>query len=97
MAAAPLNDPLRRKGGVMHNDYCKAVQEIPATDGARFHVLFLCVVRTIVEKHGGTMKTDPDTYDAHISIPKGNETICFDELEMLFTNDGLSFGEQAIW
>lgn len=81
----------------MYNDYCQATREIPATDEARLHVLFLCVVRTIVEKHGGTMKTDPDTYDAHISIPKDNEIMCFDELEMLFTDDGLPFGDQVIW
>lgn len=62
-------------------------RDIPATEEARFHVLFLCVVRTIVEKYGGTMETDPETYDAQISIPKGSETMCFDELERLFPGD----------
>jgi hypothetical protein len=75
----------------------RAVRGIPATDEARLHVLFLCIVRTIVEKHGGTMETDPETYDAHITIPKGRETICFDELERLFPDDGQAwFGQQGL-
>jgi len=72
----------------------KTVKNIPATDEARLHVLFLCVVRTIVEKHGGTMETDPETYDAQISIPKGSETMCFDELERLFTGDEQTWFQQ---
>jgi hypothetical protein len=77
----------------MFHNSAASVAELPATDESRFHVLFLCVVRTIVEKHGGTMKTDPETYDAHITIPKNSETNCFDELETLFTADELEFCE----
>jgi hypothetical protein len=76
-----------RKGKKMHAIGHNTVNGIPATEEARLHVLFLCVVRTIVEKHGGTMETDPDTYDAQISIPKGSETVCFHELERLFPGD----------
>jgi hypothetical protein len=68
----------------MYAKGCKPVTHLPATDEARLHVLFLCAVRTIVEKHGGTMETDPETCDAQIHIPKGSETLCFDELEKLF-------------
>jgi hypothetical protein len=75
----------------------KIPMNIPATDEARLHMLFLCVVRTIVEKHGGTMETDPETYDAQISIPRGNETMCFDELERLFPgNQQTCFQQRSV-
>jgi hypothetical protein len=87
---------MEERENIMGDTSCRAATEIPATDAARFHVLFLCVVRTIVEKYGGTMKTDPETYDAQVSIPKNNESICFDELETLFTYDELPFCGQEI-
>jgi hypothetical protein len=68
----------------------KSTPEIPATDEARLHVLFLCCTRYVVEKHGGVMETDPDTYNAYVSIPESNKVACLDELEMLFGCDGLT-------
>jgi len=70
---------------------------VPATDEARLHVLFLCVVRSIVEKHGGSMETDPETYNAQISVPTNVKDVCFDELETLFTCEKLAFCDQKSW
>ena len=78
-------------------DNCTTKTVIPATDEARLHVLFLCVVRSIVEKYGGSMETDPETYNAHISVPTEKKDICFNELETLFTCDKLDFCEQESW
>ena len=50
---------------------------------ARLHVLFLCFVRFVVEKHGGTMDTDPETHDASIRIPPRHRDACFKELGKL--------------
>ncbi|MBW2108359.1 MAG: hypothetical protein JRI36_06825 [Deltaproteobacteria bacterium] len=69
----------------MNHGFCNPETRIPATDEARFHVLFLCMVRSVVEKYGVTMKTDPETYNALISIPTSKKDLCFDELEALFS------------
>ena len=76
---------------------CNRKTVVPATDEARLHVLFLCVVRSIVEKHGGSMETDPETYNAQISVPTNAKDVCFDELETLFTCDRLAFCEEKNW
>lgn len=81
----------------MRYNQCNVMPAIPATDEARLHVLFLCVVRTVVEKYGGTMKTDPETYNAQISIPTNNKTHCFDELEAIFTSEKMPSREQTGW
>jgi hypothetical protein len=47
---------------------------------ARLHILSLCFIRSVVEKHGGSMETDPATHDAHIKIPKRVRAACFEEL-----------------
>ncbi|MBW2264774.1 MAG: hypothetical protein JRF28_01190 [Deltaproteobacteria bacterium] len=60
------------------------------TEAARLHVLFLCLMRHIVEKHGGTMRTDATTHKAHISIPQSKKTICFQELGKLPTYNELN-------
>jgi hypothetical protein len=54
-----------------------------ATEDARLHVLFLCLIRFVVEKHGGTMETDPVTHNASISIPQSKKAVCCQELTEL--------------
>jgi hypothetical protein len=43
--------------------------------------LLLCIVRGVVEKHGGSMKIDRKTSSAVLSIPKSKKAACFEELE----------------
>jgi hypothetical protein len=45
--------------------------------------LFLNIVRLVVEKHGGTMQTDPVTHNTYISIPHSHQAICLKELAQL--------------
>lgn len=63
---------------------------ISNTEAARLHVLFLCLMRHVVEKHGGTMKTDAATHKARISIPQSKKAICFQELGKLPTCNELN-------
>ncbi len=45
--------------------------------------LFLNIVRLVVEKHGGSMQTDPVTHNTYISIPHSHQAICLKELARL--------------
>jgi hypothetical protein len=45
--------------------------------------LFLSIVRLVVEKHGGTMQTDPVTHHTYISIPHSEQAVCLKELAEL--------------
>ena len=49
---------------------------ISSIEKARFHFLNLCVVRFVVEKHGGTMETDPATQTAYVKVPQSKGTVC---------------------
>ena len=49
---------------------------ISSIEKARFHFLNLCVVRFVVEKHGGTMETDPATQTAYIRVPQSKRAVC---------------------
>jgi hypothetical protein len=50
--------------------------------------LFLSIVRLVVEKHGGTMKTDPVTHHTYISIPHSKQAVCLKELAELRGHTG---------
>ena len=49
---------------------------ISSIEKARFHFLNLCFVRFVVEKHGGTMETDPATQTASIRAPQNKRAVC---------------------
>lgn len=53
------------------------------TEEARLYVLLLCCIRFVVEKHGGTMETDPVTHNANVSIPRNKKAVCCQELRVL--------------
>jgi hypothetical protein len=48
---------------------------ISSIEKARFHFLNLCFVRFVVEKHGGTMETDPATQTAYIRAPQSKRAV----------------------
>ena len=50
------------------------------SERARVHALFACVLRPVVEKHGGTIEIDPGTHQPIISIPQTTKVACFEEL-----------------
>jgi hypothetical protein len=54
--------------------------KILTSDLVSFHALFLAVIRFAVEKHGGTIKTDPATGVTRLDIPDWAEDVCFQEL-----------------
>ncbi len=47
---------------------------------ARVHALFTCILRPVVEKHGGSIEMDSVTYHPLISIPESSKIACFEEL-----------------
>lgn len=53
---------------------------LSAIEKARLHVLLLCLVRFVVEKHGGTVETDAGTHDALITIQQKDKADCVEEL-----------------
>ena len=50
--------------------------------------LFLSIVRLVVEKHGGTIQTDPVTHRTYISIPHSKQSVCLKELAELRGHTG---------
>lgn len=50
------------------------------SERARVHALFTCILRPVVEKHGGTIEIDRATHHPIISIPQTTKTACFEEL-----------------
>ncbi len=50
------------------------------SERARVHALFMCILRTVVEKHGGTIEIDPVAQHPIISIPETSKFACFEEL-----------------
>ena len=47
----------------------------------RSSLLFLCVVRMIVEKHGGHMFINEKNNTFTVNIPEGRKAVCFQELK----------------
>lgn len=56
---------------------------LSTTEKVRLHILFMCCIRFVVEKHGGAMQTDPETLVACMKIPRGETAACFQELKEL--------------
>ena len=50
------------------------------SERARVHALFTCILRPVVEKHGGRIEIDPATHNPIISIPQRTKVACFEEL-----------------
>ena len=66
------------------------------TERSRVQALFVCVLRPVVEKHGGSICVDPETHQPLISIPPSTKDACFEELGQLLApgsplNDLLPF------
>lgn len=66
------------------------------SERARVQALFVCVLRPVVEKHGGSICVDPETHQPLISIPPSTKVACFEELGELLApgtplNDLLPF------
>lgn len=71
---------MQQEVSVMKHEIDWNIPGLSTIDKARLHVLFLCLVRFVVEKHGGTMETDPATHNAHVRIPERDRVACFEEL-----------------
>lgn len=51
------------------------------SEQARLRALSLYVIRSIVEKHGGTIDVDLATDTINIDVPKSEELACAQEIE----------------
>ncbi len=71
---------MQRETSIMKSGIDWNIAGLSNIEKARLHVLFLCFVRFVVERHGGTMETDPETHDASIRIPPRYRDACFKEL-----------------
>ncbi|MCK4727842.1 MAG: hypothetical protein KAT27_02875 [Desulfobacterales bacterium] len=58
-----------------YQKFCNTLK-ISSIEKARLHFVFLCFVRFVVEKHGGTMQTDPATHNAYIRVPQSKNAVC---------------------
>jgi len=58
------------------DDYIWATNE-----KTRLHALSLYLIRSIVERHGGTIDVDLETDTINIDVPKNEEDACALELE----------------
>ena len=61
--------------------YVRATSEV-----SRLRALSLYVVRSIVERYGGSMNVDLSTDTQKIKVPKEYERACFAEIEEQFGN-----------
>ena len=50
------------------------------SERARVHALFTCILRPIVQKHGGSIEMDPETQHPIMKIPQRSRVACFEEL-----------------
>jgi hypothetical protein len=67
------------------------------TEKVRLHILFMCCIRFVVEKHGGAMETDPETLVACMKLPESHTAACFQELkELNLVNHGTTLRELSI-
>ena len=51
------------------------------TEQGRSRLLLLCLVRAVVEKHGGHLEIDDEANTFTVSIPESRKTACFKELQ----------------
>lgn len=57
------------------SDYIWATSE-----ASRQQLLVVCMIRGIVEKHGGTMEADPVNHTVSVSVPKDKADECAREV-----------------
>ncbi len=69
---------------------------LPAMEDVKLHILFLSCVRFVVEKHGGTMSTDPNSLDAQLDIPENTKDASFEELGELLKGSCLAVRQHQI-
>lgn len=70
---------------------------LSTTEKVRLHILFMCCIRFVVEKHGGVMQTDPETLVACMKIPQSHTAACFQELkELNLVNQGTTLRELSL-
>jgi hypothetical protein len=67
---------------MMNKDFWN-IAWLTTTEKVRLHILYLCCIRFVVEKHGGSMETDPKIRVACIKIPQSEKAACLEELEEL--------------
>jgi len=80
----------------MNKDFWK-IPWLSRNEKAGLHVLSLSCIRFIVEKYGGSMKTDADMRIASIKIPKGQTAACFEELKKLdLIKSASPFSQEAV-
>jgi hypothetical protein len=60
----------KKGAGTMH--------DIPKS--CRSHLLLLCIIRTIVKKHGGNLQINEKSETFTVSIPESRKAECFREL-----------------
>lgn len=71
-----MTDPDDQRKAGSAQDYVWATSE-----QARFRALSLYLIRSIVEKHGGTIQVDLATDTINIDVPKDQELACAQEIE----------------
>lgn len=76
----------------MNKDFWK-IPSLSTDEKVRLHVLYISCIRSIVEKYGGIMETDPGIRIASIKLPKTRTVACFrelTELDLVKPNEPLS-------
>jgi sensor histidine kinase regulating citrate/malate metabolism len=75
-------DKLRNSGPEVHAENDVAQDFVWATsEQAKLRALSLYVIRSIVEKHGGTIDVDLANDTINIDVPKTEEHACAQEIE----------------
>ena len=65
------------------------MQQKALTERGNSYFLLLCIVRGVVEKHGGSLGLDGRTNRITLGIPEDSETECLQELkEIVNVNEG---------
>ncbi len=63
------------------NQKCHRRSSEILTEQGSSYFLLLCIVRGVVEKHGGSLKIDRKTNTVVLGIPQSKKVDCFKELE----------------